>query len=101
MESGDDLFNQNLDDDNSEKVFKLKLFAISSTVVYIKLHINIHQIKEMKIEQIIEQNSFRDYSLFYQDITDVTKTTRSLTFNDIKMLALKDLDLKVDISQIS
>ena len=101
MESEDDLFNQNLDDDNSEGVSKLKLFVISSTADYIQLHLNIHQLKQMEMEQIIVQNSSQNYSLFYQEIIDVTKATRSLTINDIKMLALKDLDWEVDISQIS
>ena len=101
MESEDDLFNQNLDDDNSEGVSKLKLFVISSTADYIQLHLNVHQIKQMEIEQIIQQNSSQNYSLFYQEIIDVTKATRSLKINDIKMLALKDLDWEVNISQIS
>ena len=93
MESEDDLFNQNVDDDdNSEGVSKLKLFVISSTADYIQLHLNILQIKQMEMEQIIQQNSSQNYSLFYQEIIDVTKATRSLTINDIKMLALKDLD---------
>ena len=53
MESEDDLFNQNLDGDNSEQVSKLKLFVISSTADYIRLQLNIHQIKQIEIEHII------------------------------------------------
>ena len=41
MESEDDLFNQNIDDHNSEEVSKFKLFAIYNTADFIKLHINI------------------------------------------------------------
>ena len=41
MESKADLFNQNIDDDNSEEVSKLKLLAIYNTADFIKLHINI------------------------------------------------------------
>ena len=75
MENENNLFNQNLDDDKSEQESKLKLFVISSTVDYIKLHMNLYQIKGIEIEQIIEQNSFQHYSLFYQEIIDVTKVS--------------------------
>ena len=61
MESEEELFNQNLDDDNSDEQSKVKLFVISSADDYVKLHLNLHQLKKIEIEELIKENHHHPY----------------------------------------
>ena len=54
----------------------------------------------MVTEQIIQEYSFQHYSLFYKEIIGATKTTRNLTINYIRMLALEDLNFEVEYHKL-
>ena len=61
MESEEELFNQNLDDDNSDEQSKVILFVISSAYDYVMLHLNLHQLKKIEIEELIKENHHHSY----------------------------------------
>ena len=101
MESEEEFFNQNLDDDNSDEQSKVKLFVISSADYYVKLHLNLHQLKKIEIEELIKENHHHPYWQFSNEVIDMTKITRNLSINDIKRLTIETLNTNDDASQIS
>ena len=100
MESEEELFNQNLDD-NSDEQSKVKLLVISSADDYVKLHLNLHQLKKIEIEELIKENHHHPYWQFSNEVIDMTKITRNLSINDIKRLTIETLNTNADASQIS
>ena len=101
MESEEEFFNQNLDDDNSDEQSKVKIFVISSSDDYVKLHLNLHQLKKIEIEELIKENYHHPYWQFSNEVIDMTKITRNLSINDIKRLTIETLNTNADASQIS